>query len=220
MSMFRLTTRRAVAALSVARRPRSPGRALRKGGQGRARDGRRASEDVARLPGHHLRHAWRRQHARALQREYPQLRGRRGGVRGDGQGAPGGCGDPAALVEGPRRQRAINVGSLTARHDVEDRVRGLEFGADDYLVKPLPRSEAVSTAPTRLRPPPATSARTATRRSSGFGCAAEPPAALPPRGSTPVPRHRAPGPPTTTRAERRRRERRGPGQPADRAPRP
>ena len=47
-----------------------------------------------------------------------------------------------------RRLRArgatIPVLLLTARDDVQDRVRGLEFGADDYLVKPFAAPELVA----------------------------------------------------------------------------
>ena len=43
---------------------------------------------------------------------------------------------------------------LTARDDVSDRVRGLELGADDYLVKPFAFSELLARARTILRRPP------------------------------------------------------------------
>ena len=40
---------------------------------------------------------------------------------------------------------------LTARDEVEDRVRGLELGADDYLVKPFAFSELLARVRTLLR---------------------------------------------------------------------
>ncbi|MBV1788076.1 heavy metal response regulator transcription factor [Marinobacterium sp. D7] len=40
---------------------------------------------------------------------------------------------------------------LTARDDVEDRVKGLELGADDYLVKPFAFSELLARVRTLLR---------------------------------------------------------------------
>lgn len=40
---------------------------------------------------------------------------------------------------------------LTARDDIEDRVRGLELGADDYLVKPFAFSELLARVRTLLR---------------------------------------------------------------------
>ena len=39
------------------------------------------------------------------------------------------------------RRNAVPVLVLTARDDVEDRVRGLDLGADDYLAKPFELSE-------------------------------------------------------------------------------
>ncbi|HWW99649.1 response regulator, partial [Collimonas sp.] len=36
-----------------------------------------------------------------------------------------------------RKTRATPVLFLTARDEVEDRIKGLELGADDYLVKPF-----------------------------------------------------------------------------------
>ena len=43
---------------------------------------------------------------------------------------------------------------LTARDSVADRVRGLELGADDYLVKPFAFSELLARVRTILRRPP------------------------------------------------------------------
>ena len=56
------------------------------------------------------------------------------------------------------RASAIPVLLLTARDAVEDRVRGLELGADDYLVKPFATAELVARIRALARrhaPPPA-----------------------------------------------------------------
>jgi len=53
--------------------------------------------------------------------------------------------DGFSVLEGLRRSRngaAILI--LTARHDVSDRVRGLDLGADDYLVKPFAFEELLA----------------------------------------------------------------------------
>jgi two-component system, OmpR family, copper resistance phosphate regulon response regulator CusR len=47
--------------------------------------------------------------------------------------------------------REMPVLFLTARDEVEDRVRGLELGADDYLVKPFAFSELLARVRTLLR---------------------------------------------------------------------
>ena len=47
--------------------------------------------------------------------------------------------------------RDLPVLFLTAREQVEDRVRGLELGADDYLVKPFAFSELLARVRTLLR---------------------------------------------------------------------
>ena len=49
---------------------------------------------------------------------------------------------------------------LTARDEVTDRVRGLELGADDYLVKPFAFSELLARVRTILRRPPVRAAAT------------------------------------------------------------
>ena len=49
---------------------------------------------------------------------------------------------------------------LTARDDVADRVRGLELGGDDYLVKPFAFSELLARVRTILRRPPVREAST------------------------------------------------------------
>ncbi|HJV24956.1 MAG TPA: heavy metal response regulator transcription factor [Aromatoleum sp.] len=50
-----------------------------------------------------------------------------------------------------RAGREFPVLFLTARDQVEDRVRGLELGADDYLVKPFAFSELLARVRTLLR---------------------------------------------------------------------
>jgi two-component system, OmpR family, response regulator MtrA len=49
---------------------------------------------------------------------------------------------------------------LTAKGDTADVVRGLESGADDYVVKPFNPKELVARIRTRLRPPSATESET------------------------------------------------------------
>jgi two-component system copper resistance phosphate regulon response regulator CusR len=50
-----------------------------------------------------------------------------------------------------RRDSQVPVLFLTARDQVEDRVKGLELGADDYLVKPFAFSELLARIRTLLR---------------------------------------------------------------------
>lgn len=50
-----------------------------------------------------------------------------------------------------RSARQMPVLFLTARDQVEDRVRGLELGADDYLIKPFAFSELLARVRTLLR---------------------------------------------------------------------
>ncbi|MHB8666026.1 MAG: heavy metal response regulator transcription factor [Burkholderiales bacterium] len=55
------------------------------------------------------------------------------------------------LREIRRQGRHLPVLFLTARDQVEDRVKGLEFGADDYLVKPFAFSELLARVRALLR---------------------------------------------------------------------
>lgn len=60
--------------------------------------------------------------------------------------------DGWSVIEGMRRAgHEFPVLFLTARDDVEDRVKGLELGADDYLVKPFAFSELLARVRTLLR---------------------------------------------------------------------
>ncbi len=55
------------------------------------------------------------------------------------------------LREIRQRSKHMPVLFLTARDQVEDRVKGLEFGADDYLVKPFAFSELLARVRALLR---------------------------------------------------------------------
>lgn len=52
-----------------------------------------------------------------------------------------------------RQESGVPVIMLTAKGDATDVVRGLESGADDYVVKPFNPKELVARIRTRLRPP-------------------------------------------------------------------
>ncbi|MBN6190194.1 MULTISPECIES: MtrAB system response regulator MtrA [Microbacterium] len=55
-----------------------------------------------------------------------------------------------------RAESGVPIIMLTARSDTADVVRGLEVGADDYMVKPFNPKELVARIRTRLRPTPQT----------------------------------------------------------------
>lgn len=55
------------------------------------------------------------------------------------------------LLQIIRRKQQTPVLFLTARDSVEDRVKGLELGADDYLVKPFSYAELLARVRTLLR---------------------------------------------------------------------
>ena len=59
--------------------------------------------------------------------------------------------DGWGVLDGMRRQRQTPVLFLSARDEVTDRVKGLELGADDYLVKPFAFSELLARIRTLLR---------------------------------------------------------------------
>ena len=59
--------------------------------------------------------------------------------------------DGWSVLEGIRRQRETPVLFLSARDEVADRVKGLELGADDYLVKPFAFSELLARVQNVLR---------------------------------------------------------------------
>jgi two-component system, OmpR family, copper resistance phosphate regulon response regulator CusR len=59
--------------------------------------------------------------------------------------------DGWTVLQGLRRERQTPVLFLSARDQVADRVKGLELGADDYLVKPFAFSELLARIRTLLR---------------------------------------------------------------------
>ncbi|MEZ0604161.1 heavy metal response regulator transcription factor [Paraburkholderia sp. IW21] len=59
--------------------------------------------------------------------------------------------DGWTIVKTLRRTRTTPVLFLTARDDIDDRVRGLELGADDYLVKPFAFVELLARVRTLAR---------------------------------------------------------------------
>ena len=64
-------------------------------------------------------------------------------------GLPGG--DGFSLLRRIREISDVPILMLTARDDVEDRVRGLELGADDYIAKPFHLEELVARIRAQLR---------------------------------------------------------------------
>lgn len=50
-----------------------------------------------------------------------------------------------------KKQINTNIIMLTARDDVEDRIKGLDLGADDYMIKPFSYRELVARIKARLR---------------------------------------------------------------------
>jgi DNA-binding response OmpR family regulator len=63
-----------------------------------------------------------------------------------------GCDGLEVLAELRRAGKAVPVLILTARDAVEDRVTGLDAGADDYLVKPFAFAELLARLRVLLRP--------------------------------------------------------------------
>ena len=59
--------------------------------------------------------------------------------------------DGWSVLQGVRRQRQTPVLFLSARNQVDDRVKGLKLGADDYLVKPFAFSELLARVQSVLR---------------------------------------------------------------------
>lgn len=59
--------------------------------------------------------------------------------------------DGFAVLAALRHTRSVPVLMLTARGQIEDRVRGLQGGADDYMVKPFAFSELVARIQVLLR---------------------------------------------------------------------
>jgi two-component system copper resistance phosphate regulon response regulator CusR len=57
----------------------------------------------------------------------------------------------SVIAELRRKEKEMPVLFLTARDAVEDRIKGLELGADDYLVKPFVFSELLARVRTILR---------------------------------------------------------------------
>jgi two-component system copper resistance phosphate regulon response regulator CusR len=59
--------------------------------------------------------------------------------------------DGWTVIQGLRRHKQTPVLFLSARDEVSDRVKGLELGADDYLIKPFAFSELLARIQTLLR---------------------------------------------------------------------
>jgi len=71
--------------------------------------------------------------------------------------------DGLAVLQQLRRTRDVPVFMISAKDTVADRVRGLQLGADDYLIKPFAFSELLARVQTLLRRGAATPASTLLR---------------------------------------------------------
>ena len=70
--------------------------------------------------------------------------------------------DGMAVLSALRHTRSVPVLMLTARGQIEDRVRGLQSGAEDYLVKPFAFSELLARVEALLRRGSSVSAQAST----------------------------------------------------------
>jgi DNA-binding response OmpR family regulator len=68
--------------------------------------------------------------------------------------------DGITLLKNLRQQSRVAVIMLTARGEVEDRVQGLDLGADDYLTKPFAMRELAARVRAALRHRPETGSET------------------------------------------------------------
>jgi len=68
--------------------------------------------------------------------------------------------DGIEVCEQIRAESGVPIIMLTAKGETTDVVRGLESGADDYVVKPFNPKELVARVRTRLRPTPAADSET------------------------------------------------------------
>ena len=97
-------------------------------------------------------------------------------------------GDALDLVAALRRDgRDIPILMLTARDAIEDRVAGLELGADDYLIKPFAMAELVARVRALVRRPGAVFGRIETIGNLAFDFASR--AAIVAGRPLPLPRH-------------------------------
>jgi two-component system, OmpR family, response regulator MtrA len=70
--------------------------------------------------------------------------------------------DGIEVCSGIRKESGVPIIMLTAKSDTTDVVKGLESGADDYIVKPFDPKELVARIRTRLRPASSDAAGTLT----------------------------------------------------------
>jgi two-component system, OmpR family, response regulator len=97
-------------------------------------------------------------------------------------------GDALDLVAALRRDgRDVPILMLTARDAIEDRVAGLELGADDYLIKPFAMAELVARVRALVRRPGAVFGRIETIGNLAFDFASR--AAIVAGRPLPLPRH-------------------------------
>ena len=96
-------------------------------------------------------------------------------------GLPSSTASRSARACAPSRDVPILI--LTARTETEDRVEGLDSGADDYLVKPFERQELLARTPRADAPAPAARQR---RRSRSATCASTPTPARSPAASAQI----------------------------------
>ncbi|WP_353474973.1 response regulator transcription factor [Salipiger sp. H15] len=76
--------------------------------------------------------------------------------------------DGLSLVHRLALEQGATVIIVSGRAQVQDRVTGLELGADDYIIKPFDPAEVVARVRARLRGPRAAPARGETARFAGW----------------------------------------------------